>query len=200
MRIFQNAIPIIPSLLWFSLVVLILIIFREALIELALAVTWRVKSGAGIKIASFELAAAAYVPPDPSVPAHAQLIDVQKDTDPQRHQERGRYYKPNRDLFIVHKIIPSSKPGQLYDILIYLVPHKDATLANVKKVDYYFGSYWGDRIFISARRETGFSVSTSAFGPFVCTAELHFTDGQTAMIWRYIAFEMGQFANAATQG
>ncbi len=105
--------------------------------------------------------------------------------------------EPNRRLFLVHRLAPSKQPNQLYDILIYLIPHKDATLACVQKVDYYFGHHWNNRIFTSIDRASGFAISTSAFGPFVCTAEIHFTDKENTdkknpkMIWRYIDFEMG---------
>lgn len=189
--IIQSVIPILPSLLWFLLIAVILLSFRTAIRDLISVLIWRVKTGASIRIASFELGAT-YISPDPSIAAATPLIEVRKDEQRIRYQERGKYYLPNRDLFLVHRIAPSSKPGQLYDILIYLIPHKEATLACVQKVDYYFGPHWGDRIFTSTNRATGFAISTSAFGPFVCTAELHFTDGQTTIIWRYIDFEMGK--------
>jgi hypothetical protein len=71
------------------------------------------------------------------------------------------------------------------------MPHKSASLAPVHRVEYYFGEYWHNRVFVASDRSTGFLVSTSAYGPFVCTAEVHFTDGAVAMLSRYIDFEMG---------
>jgi len=189
--IIQEIIPVLPSLLWFLLVVILLLSFRGTIRDGISVLMWRLKSGAEIKIASFELGKT-YVSPDPSITTDAHLIEVREDQERRRYQQRGQYYLPNRDLFLVHRLVPSSKPGQLYDILIYLIPHKEATLACVKKVDYYFGPHWGERIFTSTDRAKGFAISTSAFGPFVCTAELYFTDGQRTIIWRYIDFEMGQ--------
>jgi hypothetical protein len=88
---------------------------------------------------------------------------------------------------------PSIKPEQVYDILIYLVPHpsSDASLAGVKRVEYYFGKSWGRNIFASDDRAHGFAISTSAYGAFMCTAEIFFSDGETVMVSRYIDFEMG---------
>jgi hypothetical protein len=98
---------------------------------------------------------------------------------------------------LVHRIAPSTKQGQLYDILLYCVPHpnSDATLIKVKRVEYYFGKSWGRKIFTSIDRARGFAVSTSAYGPFVCTAEIHFVDGHVAMVSRYIDFEMGSLGS-----
>lgn len=191
-EIVKNIIPIIPSLLWFFLVICILIIFKDGIHSIVSALLWRIRSGAGIKIASVELSPT-YVSSNQPIPEGTHLIEEQKDINQIRYQERGNYYLPNRDLFLVHKLVSSTKPDQLYDVLIYLIPHKNATLSFVQKVEYYFGPYWDNRIFTSTDRAKGFAISTSAFGPFVCTAELHFTDGQTSMIWRYIDFEMGQF-------
>jgi hypothetical protein len=47
------------------------------------------------------------------------------------------------------------------------------------------------RIFTSIDRANNFAISTSAYGPFVCTAEIHFADGTKIMAWRYIDFELG---------
>jgi hypothetical protein len=186
----QAILTALPSLCWFGLVFVLLIAMQGTIRQLASAVIWRVRCGAQIKIASFELGES-YVSPGKSISKTGKLIKVREDIDGERYDERGRYYLPNRDLFLAHRLEPSVESDQLYDILIYLIPHKDATLACVQKVEYYFGRYWGGKIFTSADRASGFSITTSAYGPFVCTARLYFTDGATAMIWRYVDFEMG---------
>ena len=102
-------------------------------------------------------------------------------------------YQPNRLVMLVHRIAPSEQAGQLYDILLYVIPHpgSDATLVGVKRVAYYFGKSWGQNIFTSEDRARGFAVATSAYGPFMCTAEIQFSDGHVAMVSRYVDFEMG---------
>ena len=100
---------------------------------------------------------------------------------------------------MVHRVAPSNQPSQLYDVIIYLLPHKDAILNNISKVEYYLGPHWGNRIFTSVDRANGFPISTSAYGPVVCTAELHFTDGEKCIVWRYIDFEMGSLGTAPIQ-
>ena len=61
----------------------------------------------------------------------------------------------------------------------------------IKRVEYYFGKSWGQNIFASEDRAHGFAISTSAYGPFMCTAEIHFSDGDVTTVARYIDFEMG---------
>jgi hypothetical protein len=85
----------------------------------------------------------------------------------------------------------------LYDIQLYLVPHRDASLMNLSKVEYYFGRHWGNQIFTSIDRARGFPITTSAYGPFMCTARLYFTDGEAVIINRYVDFEMGAIGNRA---
>jgi hypothetical protein len=184
----ENILTILPSLQWFLLILFLVIAFRNELHGLLENISWRVKLGAPIKIAYFELGAS-YI--SPTGDSKSGFLDARVSPDDKRYEERKNYYEPNRGIFLVHKLAPSKHPKQLYDIILYLIPHKDATLASVQKVEYYFGKHWDNRIFTSIDRASGFKVSTSAYGPFVCTAMIYFTDGKDAIIWRYVDFEAG---------
>jgi hypothetical protein len=187
-----DIVTILPTLLWFALALVALLLFRNTLQELLRVAIWRVKSGSQLKIASFELGAS-YVSPQSDFSKKGGLFDVRVDEKGKRYEERRKYYEPNHFVFLVHKIAPSKEPDQLYDIRIYLIPHHNynASLASVQRVEYYFGKSWGNRIFTSIDRANNFAISTSAYGSFVCTAEIFFSDGTTVMTWRYIDFEMG---------
>ncbi len=189
--VLASLISIIPTLSLLVVAVVLLIVFRKEIRQTATGLAWRVKSGAHLKVASFELGPT-YITPDKGQPLQSKLIEVKLDKGDVRYEERAKYYVPNRDIFLVHTISPSRDPDELYDIRMYLVPHKSASLTPVQRVEYYFGKYWKDRVFISTNRSNGFLVSTSAYGPFVCTAEVHFSDGEVVMLSRYIDFEMGQ--------
>lgn len=180
----------LSSILWFILVLVALLLFKQTIRELFNILVWRVKTGSALKIASFEIGAGQYYVSRGADEKNSSLM-IRKDEDKSRHTEREKYSEPNRNIYLVHRIAPSKQPNQLYDIKIYLLPHKDATLSNVQKVEYYFGRYWNSNIFTSIDRANGFPISTSAFGPFVCTAKVYFTDGHECMLWRYIDFEMG---------
>ena len=97
---------------------------------------------------------------------------------------------------LVHRLYRSREAGQLYDVVIYIVPHKEASLAGISRVEYFLGWYWGNKIFPSSDRSRGFAISTAAYGPMLCTAELFFNDGTSVILHRYIDFEMGVYAPA----
>ena len=187
----------LPTLVWAGLLVLMLALFRTELRTLLQLLNRRVRMGAGLKVGGFELGQA-YVEPGEGAVKGGAIRESRPDQDERRHTQREQYYEPNRLLMLVHRIAPSEKPGQVYDILIYLVPHpkSTATLASVDKVEYYFGKSWGRSIFMSSDRAHGFAISTSAYGPFVCTAEIFFSDGESVIVARYIDFEMGAIGPA----
>ena len=182
----------LPTFIWAVALGIVLLVFKRELRQIFEMLNRRLRQGASLKFGALEIGQT-YVNPGQGAVTGGSVRVARKDTDGHRHAQREQYYQPNRLLMLVHKIAPSQQAGQQYDILIYLVPHpkSDATLAGVKKVEYYFGKSWGRNVFVSEDRAHGFAISTSAYGPFVCTAEIHFSDGETVMVARYIDFEMG---------
>lgn len=181
---------VIPSILWVVLVLVALIAFRKEIHSLLQNFSWRLRTGAALKLFSIELGQS-YVSQSIDTGKKETALEHRKDEDGERWGQREGYYKPNRNIHLVHRLAPSSEPGMLYDIQLYLVAHKDATLANLSKVEYYFGRHWGNQIFTSIDRARGFAITTSAYGSFMCTAKLCFSDGEQVMINRYVDFEMG---------
>jgi hypothetical protein len=180
----------LPTIMWVVLALVILVLFFTKFSDLLSSLIWRVRCGSPVKLGTFEFGAT-YVSPNGDISKAAGSLETLQDKDGLRSNDRNQRYKTNRGLFIVHRLAISKEPKQLYDIEIYLIPHKDATLACVQYVDYYFGHYWGDKIFRSHDRARGFSISTSAYGPFVATAKVFFSDDQSCVVSRYIDFEMG---------
>jgi hypothetical protein len=197
----------IPGMLWFALALLLLLLLQGELRDLIRDLSWRMRSGAAVKIGSIELGAVTVV----EDMSHREVLDVigsedfgegrapAPGGDWERARERRAYYFEKRRIMLVHKLFRSSKPGQLYDVLIYVIPHREGSLAGVMTVEYFFGHYWGDRVFSSTDRGRGFPVKTSAYGPFLCTAKVIFNDEEHVMLHRYIDFEMGAYA-PATRG
>jgi hypothetical protein len=181
----------IPELLWFAFAVVAVVALRRPLLHLTDILLWRLRLGASLKIASFEIGAT--VQPDQTVPTGAsRSYSARPDAGRVRFQQRESYYLPNRNLQLVHRAVPSRNRKYAYDVLIYLVPHPnvDATLACVARVDYYCGRGWSNAIFEVTDRSRGFPLALSTYGPFVCTAEIQFTDGNSIIIGRYIDQEM----------
>jgi len=186
-------VTVLPDILWVVFALVVLLLFKKDLHALLINVIWRVKAGASIKIASFEIGPS-YVSPKTGA-SKGGIYEIKDDENYIRYKERKAYYESSRRLFLVHRLSSSKNANQLYDIRIYLIPHRDASLSGVKKVEYYFGRHWKNKIFTSIDRSNGFPIETSAFGPFLCTAKIHFTDGNATMIWRYIDFESGAIGN-----
>ncbi|MDF2192689.1 pYEATS domain-containing protein [Paraflavitalea sp. CAU 1676] len=184
-----------PDLLWIVFW-LLLFFWAKDIIKTAISTLLiRLKHGAGVKIGSFELQDLKVTAGSENQNTHFQVTN---DNGGQREKERAGFYKTKRRVMLVHKMFKSQKDGQLYDFLIYLVPHK-SNLIQVVSVDYYFGTYWGSKVFTTADRSNGFAIATSAYGPFLCSAKINFNDGESETIFRYIDFEMGDVA-AMTKG
>ena len=187
-----------PGILWVILIASVIIWFRSELGQLLSELVWRLRCGAPIKLASMEFGAVAVVP-GPNVSQKEKERGVRSDSDQARGKERTDYRDHIRDIMLVHRLYRSREDGQLYDIVIYVVPHKQASLAAVRQVEYFLGSFWGNKIFPSEDRSQGFAIATAAYGPTLCTAKVFFNDGTDVILHRYLDFEMGAVAPAAQQ-
>jgi hypothetical protein len=199
-----------PSMLWVGLILLALAIFYGRLSELLGHLIIRVRSGVGVKIGAVEIGAlrteqhhhgVAEVGTESMTEEQAKKAGDPTAEAKQLAVERKWHLENTRSVMLAHCLFRSTKPGQVYDVLIYLVPYGDGNLVQVTKVEYFFGRYWGNKVFPSSDRSRGFPILTSAYGPFLCCARVHFTAGPqanptplTATLFRYIDFEMGAYA------
>lgn len=180
-----------PDILWILFWLIVLCASRNFLKTAITSLLNRLKHGAGVKIGAFELdALTVTTASDIKNPKY----QVSKDISGQREKERTAKYAAQRGIMLVHKIFKSLQEGQLYDILIYIIPHRDSNLIQVTKVDYFFGEMWHSHIFSANDRSNGFAIATCAYGPFLCSAKVYFNDGTSQTIFRYIDFEMGDVA------
>lgn len=102
---------------------------------------------------------------------------------------RGQEYQRSRDIFLVHVLEPTDKPGQEFDVYIYAQRHKSTDLSDLQQAEFFLGKYWGNEVF-TVQPQNGFlGFSTSAYGPFLCLCRLTFADGYRAVISRYVDFE-----------
>jgi len=176
--------------LWILFWTGLLCFFRHELRDLLRTLLVRVRHGASVKVWNLEIGAVNALPGALEKTEGARVW--RPDENQSRENERRAYYDHARRVMLVHKLFQSTEKGELYDILIYVVPSKDGTLSAVHSVEYFFGSHgWKNRIFVATDRSRGFPILTAAYGPFLCTAEVVFTDGERVMLHRYIDFEMG---------
>jgi hypothetical protein len=111
---------------------------------------------------------------------------------------RTAVYRDNKNVFLSHTIRPSTKLEQLYDIAIYLIPHRsnDARyrredLSDIIEAEFFLGAYFDNQVFRIKNKGGSVGIVTSAYGPFLCTCRVLFSDGTHVMLNRYIDFEMG---------
>ncbi len=119
---------------------------------------------------------------------------------------RVTVYRENRNVFLAHTMRPSRKTGQLYDIAIYLIPHRSndpkyrrTDLSDVVEAEFFLGAYFDEKVFRIKNRGGIIGITTSAYGPFLCTCRVSFTDGKQLMLNRYIDFEMGNLIEPPNQ-
>lgn len=187
-------VPLLQTGLWVCLFVGVLVTFRSQVSQLFQAILIRIRAGNGLKLGAFELG--------PDLKKLQQISPGPDDTGEPRHtaaedhdapdwaRERDGIYKTNHGIFITHVLFPSKKPDQKYDVFIYLIRHNIPNFSDVDFAEFYLGHMWNDRIFRETAADGMIGFHTSAYAPFLCTCRVHFKDGSTLSLSRYIDFEM----------
>ncbi|MBV8856760.1 MAG: DUF4062 domain-containing protein [Acidobacteria bacterium] len=109
------------------------------------------------------------------------------------NENREGTYQETRRVFLAHVITPSKVKGQKFDVFIYLVrsPYDNLKdLSDVTAAEFFLGPYWGSKVFKVPNAGGLVGISTSAYGPFLCTCRVTFRDGYQVYLNRYIDFEM----------
>lgn len=120
------------------------------------------------------------------------------ETAPDWTANRNAIYREARNLFLAHTMRQSTTESQVYDIAIYLIPHlsndpryRRDDMSDVIRADFFLGAYWGNKVISVFPSDGRIGITTSAYGPFLCLCRVHFNGGATALLSRYVDFEMG---------
>lgn len=195
----------LPSMLWTGLIGAAVVYLRKELSQIVSQLLLRIRAGAPMKIGAVEIGAVHtaqwHTPPPTSESSYVPEGFAPQESggpgqlvDPMLKHARERHYAETRNVMLVHRLFRSATPDQVYDVLIYLTPHGEGSLASVVRAEYYFGRYWGYKVFDATDRSRGYPVLTSAYGTFLCACRVTFNDGAQAVLYRYIDFEMGAYA------
>jgi len=186
----QPYIPLLQTLVWPIFIAMLLIVFHKQAGGIVEAIRTRIERGSSFKAGPFEIGEALksleYAQPTQE---SSQNSNGGKES---WKQEREQIYQINKGLFLTHIITPSKVAGQKYDIYIYLIQHKTNTLSEVQFAEFYFGPMWGNKVFKEYPKQGLIGISTSAYGPFLCTCRVHLKDGSVIFLTEYIDFEMAK--------
>lgn len=176
---------LIPELILVLLVIVVAIRSRRSLKSAFDALVMRIRSGAAIQFGSFRL---------DGLRISRTSLTTSEGITSRRAKDWKKYrdavYTRTNKTFIAAQLFPSDDPNQIYDILIYIVRHKEK-ISDISYVEYYFGSAWNHKAFISRDVRKRFAVVASAYAPFLCFARVHFRDETHIDTWRYVDFHTG---------
>lgn len=183
----KDWVPLLQTIAWIGLIVYGAKKFSTQLQGLFKAIQTRIQSGSSFKAGPVELGedlkSLEKIPRSDSA-ALSHEDDWSK--------ERDGLYANNNGIFLAHVIEPSDKTGQLFDIFIYLVRHKSKLLEDIEYAEFFLGSYWGNKVYKETLKNGLIGISTSAYGPFLCTCRVKMKNGKEIRLNRYIDFEMGR--------
>lgn len=188
----------LQTLVWAGLIVFVVLFLRVPIRATGKAIGERIVGGGAVdlSVGSFrlkleELKELKRVDPggpvDGAVPVEAPWTE-----------DRNRNSTSSRELYLVHVIAPSRRGPEWIDIFAFIVGSRRARhgypddMSDVAKAEFFLGRHWGNKIFTVENAGDGkrIGLATSAYGPTLCICRLHFRDGQTVVLSRYLDFEM----------
>lgn len=183
----KDWVPFFQTIAWIGLIIFGTVKFSSKLELLLEAIRQRIQTGSSFKAGPVELGEDLRA-----------LERVSAETGNAKISENGwsierdGIYQTNNGLFLAHIIEPSNTHNQEYDVFIYLVRHKSTNFSDVESAEFFFGSYWENKVFKETNKNGLIGVATSAYGPFLCTCRVLMRNGKEIKLNRYIDFEMGR--------
>jgi hypothetical protein len=114
-------------------------------------------------------------------------------TSLQGEDRRVRRYQENHGIFLAHRWRPSKSPGQVADVVIEPVQHRQGPLSArlVESVTYYLGpKFFSGKSVLKKNQRENFRLEISAYGPVLCLAEVRIEgEKQPVVLERYIDFD-----------
>jgi hypothetical protein len=187
----------LSSLVWPGTVLAVGYYLRDHINSALLLLRQQIGRGATLKYKEFELIG---VPLDSSTDKEGKGF-LREAAETELLEKRTAVYAAQKNIFVVHRVRPtgeyfSENKHPVFEVLIYLYPHKSyGKLNDVKKVEYYFGHYFGrsqstnGTKYIVENGSDAFAVKVTAYGPMLCEARIVFHDGTEVVTNRYLDFE-----------
>jgi hypothetical protein len=194
----DNIWTLLSSLAWPGMIGIGAFTFKKQISSVFDELVKKFKSAREVKIGNFELKGIYFEPKGHSTISGNEKAQIKATKEDK--ETRERIYESSRFLMLSHKIRPSTLKGQEYDLSVFLVRKtrhgaSTAQFSDVQSVEYYLGDFFGEgkfgSKFIVKDSKDGFAMKTSAYGPPLCKATINFNDGKSAVVSRFLDFEMG---------
>jgi Domain of unknown function (DUF4062)/prokaryotic YEATS domain len=101
---------------------------------------------------------------------------------------RDGVYADRHGIFLAHTLSPSTTPGQLFDIFIFLSKHKAKDTPEIAQAEFFLGRQWGNKVFKIKNTGQLIGIATAAYGEFLCVCRVTLKDGDSFFLDRYIDF------------
>jgi hypothetical protein len=193
----ESLLTFLGSIAWPATVIAVGYYLRDHINGGLVLLRQQIGRGASLKYKDFELLG---VPLDSSSNIEGKGY-TREPAEDQLLEKRDGIYKAQKNLFVVHRVKPtgefhSENKLPIYEVLIYLFPHKSfGAINDVKMVEYYFGHYFGKSKskngtkYVVKNGSEAFAVKVTAYGPMLCEAKIIFQDGTETLTNRYLDFE-----------
>ncbi len=202
----SNIYDLVSAFAWPAALILVAVIYKSKFSRLAEAFVQKFENAKDVKLGSIELkgpivdpATSDFCDPNDNVPITGNGYEKIAASKEER-ESRDAAYRSTKNLMLAHRIRPSSKEKQKFDISLFLVRKeskhaKTASYKDVVFVEYYLGSYFGEKPngskYLVKNPDNGFAMTISAYGSPLCIATIHFVDGTITETSRFLDFEMG---------
>jgi|SRR5690349_1207453 len=109
-------------------------------------------------------------------------------------EQRIRCYQEYHGVFLVHSWRPSTRLGQLADVVLRLQQHSNGPLSSgeIVCVEYALGPKFFPRPVTKRNRNQHFRLEVSAYGPMLCLARVRLANGSSFVLQRYVDFETAE--------
>lgn len=199
--------PVAQTLAWIIFLGIVLHRGAARLGSIADAFRERIAKGAGVKASAGPRGLDFELSQDnssltPVAPPGSSTGDSSPKSLPEWTHQREEMGRTQRGVHLAHTLAPSSKPGQAFDLYVYLVGwgrdrfEKPNDLSDVTSAEFYLGPAWNDRVVTVSGGQSKVGFRTSAYAPALCICRVTFSDGATAILSRYLDFEMGRAIGA----
>lgn len=204
-------VPLFQTALWVILIVAVLIAGRKQWSGILGGIRDRIDRGDPVRFGIGSLSAefdrdsqgAVRIAPgdDPGSGGNPAQLD-----DP-LEVKRSQIGKEQRGVQLVHVATPSAESGQRYDLFVYLTGWRRSeygqpeNLSDVKDAEFHVGpKFTPSTVLVKNNNQGKIGFTTSAHGPVICVCRVTFTDGETAVLQRYLDFESAELAERAARG